>query len=108
MAISKNMLLNGITGSISKQIVLRNYRGKIVVSAYPNMDGVKFTDKQLKRQKLMAQATAESKLVMNDEQLRNAALIRLNVPRNRLFNALIKDFFAKQREKELSLSRQQA
>lgn len=108
MTISKNMLLNGITGSINKQIVLRNYRGKIVVSAYPNMDGVKFTDKQLQRQHLMAQATAESKLIMNDEQLRNAALIRLNVPRNRLFNALVRDFFAKQREEQLSLNREKS
>jgi len=50
-----------------------------------------FTSKQLAHQDKMRQVNKEIKLIMGDEQLRNSALIRLNVTRNKLHHALLKE-----------------
>jgi hypothetical protein len=38
MAIAENpLIMQGVRGGIGKQLVFRRYRGKMVVSAYPDM-----------------------------------------------------------------------
>jgi hypothetical protein len=91
MAISKNMLLKGLSGAINKQLVIREVNNKIIVSAYPDFSDRVFTKKQLAHQEKMRQVNKEVKLIMSDEQLRNSALIRLNVTRNKLHHALLKE-----------------
>jgi hypothetical protein len=91
MAISKNMLLKGVTGSINKQIVIREVNNKIVISAYPDFSNRVFTKKQLAHQEKMRQVNQEVKLIKSDEQLRNAAMLRLNVTRNKLHHALVRE-----------------
>ena len=41
----------------------------------------------------MAGASYHVRGILADDELRNAAQIRLNVMRNRLYNALIKEYF---------------
>jgi valyl-tRNA synthetase len=91
MAISKNMLRKGVTGSINKQLVIREVNNKIVISAYPDFSNRVFTKKQLAYQEKMRQVNREVKLIKSDEQLRNAAMLRLNVTRNKLHHALLKE-----------------
>jgi hypothetical protein len=95
MAISNNPLMHGVTGSINKQIVLRRYGNKTVVSAYPDMSNRKLSDRQKRMNELMKEANESAKTIMKDEEQCNAARLRLDVPRNKLYTALIKEYFAK-------------
>ena len=91
MAISKNLLMTGVTGGINKQIVFRRYRSKTVVSAYPDMSNRKLSPKQIRRTKILKKANRVIKLIKADEEQRKAAQLRLNVPSNRLHHALLKE-----------------
>ena len=94
MATSENnLLLKNLSGQLGKQIVIKQYRGKTVVSKYPDMSKRKLSDKQLQNNEIMADACYRAKGIIADEELRNAAQIRLNVTSNRLYNALIKEYF---------------
>src|SRR3954453_4733804 len=95
MAITTNPLMQGVTGTINKQIVFRRYRTKTVVSAYPNMNYRILSPKQIQRNEIMQKANIELKLIKGNEKLRNAAQLRLNVPNNRLHHALLKELLIK-------------
>ena len=91
MAISNNPLMKGVTGSINKQIVYRNYGLKTVISAYPDMSSVKRSPKQKQQNERMKKANIEVQLIMGDEQKCNAARLRLNVQRNKLHHTLMSE-----------------
>ena len=91
MAISRNLLLKGLTGSINKQLVIREVNDRTIVSAYPDFSDRVFSEKQLAHQEKMRQVNREVRLIKADVQLRDAALLRLNVTRNKLHHALIKE-----------------
>jgi hypothetical protein len=42
---------------------------------------------------IMEEANYKAKKIMADERLKSAAQVRLNVTRNKLYTALIKDYF---------------
>jgi hypothetical protein len=85
--------MEGATGAIDKQIVLRRVGNKTIISAYPDMSNRKLSAKQKQMNHLMKEANdAAKQIIANDEQ-RNAAQVRLNVSRNRLYTALIKEYF---------------
>jgi hypothetical protein len=48
---------------------------------------------QLQVNETMAEANYEARKILADEGLRNAAQVRLNVKRNKLYTALIKEYF---------------
>jgi hypothetical protein len=91
MAISKNLLLKGVSGTINKQIVIRDYGDKVVLSSYPYMDKRKLSAKQIRRTEIMRLANEELQLIKADQQLRDAAQLRLNVPSNKLHHALLRE-----------------
>ena len=94
MAKTKNILTAGWTGALDKQIVFRQRNGETIVSKYPDMSKRKLTQKQLQVNKTMKDANHYVRRVLLDERSRNEAQVRLNVPRNRLYNALIKEYYA--------------
>jgi hypothetical protein len=98
MAISNNLILEGATGAISKQIVLRRVGNKTIISAYPDMSDRKLSAKQKQMNQLMKKANHAAKEIIADEEKRNAAQVRLNVSRNRLYTALIKEYFQHARQ----------
>jgi hypothetical protein len=98
MAISENMLLQKLSGRIGNQIVVKQYGDKTVISKFPDMSKRKLSIKQKRVNQTMADANEEAKEIMADEQLKNAAQVRLNVTSNKLYTALIKDYFRKIRE----------
>jgi hypothetical protein len=100
MAISNNLLLSNVSGQIGKQLVFKQYGDKTVVSKFPDMSKRKLTAKQLHYQQVMEDANDEVRGIMADDTLRNEAQIRLNVTRNKLYHALIKEYFAKAKESE--------
>ena len=86
MARSKNnLLLKQFSGQIGGQLVIKQHGNTTVLSKMPDMSKRKFSKKQLKAQEQMAEATYAAKGIMNDDKLRNAAQLRLNVTRNRLY-----------------------
>ena len=94
MAISRNILTQGFTGTIDKLVVFRNYNGKIVVSKYPDMSGRKLSPKQKKQNKRMIEANKYAKNVCGDTKKKNEAQLRLDVPSNKLYRALVKEYFS--------------
>lgn len=93
MAISKNLLLEKLSGHLGKQLVFKQYGDKTVVSTYPDMSRRKLSPKQKRINTIMEEANYEAKRIMADEELRSEAQVRLNVTRNKLYTALIKEYF---------------
>lgn len=54
--------------------------------------------KQLANQEIMLEANAVAKGIMANEELSRAAQVRLNVTRNKLYTALVKEYFRNKRE----------
>ena len=100
MAISENLLLKNASGRIGKQLVVKNYSGKTVLSGYPHMRNRKLSEKQIQINEMLADANYAARGILADEELRNAAQIRLNVTRNKLYTALIKEYFKTNRPSE--------
>jgi hypothetical protein len=93
MAISENLLLKKLSGHIGKQLVIRQYGDQTVISKYPDMSRRVLSPKQVRITEIMAEANYRARGIIKDEALRNEALLRLNVTRNRLYNALVKEYF---------------
>ena len=91
MAISNNPLMHGVRGTIGKQVVFRIVGGKQIVSMYPNMSRIKRTSKQKKQNNRMTLVNEIVADIKADPKQRNAALLRLDVPSNKLHHALLKE-----------------
>src|SRR5689334_722238 len=93
MAISENLIFKNVSGHIGKQIVFKQYGNKTIVSKYPDMSKRKLSPKQLRVNEIMQEANYEAKAILANEELRTAAQVRLNVTRNKLYTALIREYF---------------
>lgn len=98
MAINKNMLFK-LSGQFDKQVVFKQYGDKTVVSKYPDMSRQTFNDSQKRVQTTLAAANYEAKRIMADDELSKDAQVRLNVTRNKLYTALVKEYFREHKEK---------
>jgi hypothetical protein len=95
MAISENLIMQKMSGHLGKLLVFKQYGNKTVVTKYPNMSNRKLSMKQLRINEIMAEANYNAKAVLKNEALRDAAQVRLNTTRKRLYTALVKEYFAK-------------
>ena len=100
MAISNNPFMKGIRGAIGKQLVYRIIGDKQIVSAYPERGDYKPSPAQIVQNDRMAKANIAVKMIKNDDEKRNAALLRLNVTRNKLHHALLKEELLKLRNNQ--------
>lgn len=66
MAKSKNILLNGMSGTIGKQLVIKQYSHATVVTGYPDMSGVKPSKLQKHNRGRFAEAVQYAKSVLQD------------------------------------------
>ena len=97
MAINENPLSQGLSGHVGKQLVYKKYGTVSVVSKFPDMSRRKLSPKQLTNNKIMEEANEAAKKILADEGLRKIALGRLNVAKNKLYHALIREYFDKAR-----------
>jgi hypothetical protein len=67
---SKNSLLNVLTGSLGKELVIKQYKDKVVVSKYPDMSKVKPSKAQLAGRERMKEATAYALSILRDPLLK--------------------------------------
>ena len=93
MASTKSILLSEVIGHIGREIVFKQYEGKTVISKYPDMSKRKLSKKQKQMNEMMFDANVEAKTVLADEKLRIEAQARLDVTRNKLYTALIREYF---------------
>src|SRR5512139_841326 len=100
MAISENILLKKLSGHIAKQLVIKQRGGKTIVTKYPYMSRRKLSPKQLRVNETMEEDNYYARGIILNDDLRNEAQIRLNLTRNKLYTALVKEFFAKANLKE--------
>jgi disulfide oxidoreductase YuzD len=99
MATSNNLMLKMMSGHLGKQLVIRQYGDKTVVSKYPDMSRRKLSKKQKQVNKIMAEANYYAKEIIANDKLKKEALLRLNITRNKLYTALIKEYFQEQKMK---------
>ena len=93
MATSNSLLLKNLSGQLGKQIVFKQYGDKTVVSKYPDMSKRKFSPRQKQLQNTMAEANYRTRNILADKRSKMEAQLRLNVTSNRLYTALIKEYF---------------
>lgn len=61
-------LLPGISGAVGKQFVFKQYKGKTIVTKYPDMTNIKPSERQKERQKVFKEAVAYAKAVNRDPE----------------------------------------
>lgn len=93
MSVTTNVIMVGARGMIGKQIVVKKYGDKTVLAAPPDFSKRKLSPKQERNTEFMARANEYAQGLINNEELRNAAQLRLNVQRNKLYTALIKEYY---------------
>jgi hypothetical protein len=93
MANTNSLILGNLSGQLGRELVFKQYGNKTVVSKYPNMSNRKFSSRQRQLQNTMAEANYHTRAILADDQLRMQAQLRLNVTSNRLYTALIKEYF---------------
>jgi hypothetical protein len=98
MPISTNILLKQLKGTLGKQVVIKQYGDKTVVTNYPDMSNRKLSAKQIEANEQMKMANIYAKSLMKNKEEKDAALLRLKVPENKLYRALIKEFMLKKGE----------
>lgn len=100
MTKNEAIIEKAVNGAMGKLVIIREIRGKIVVTDKPEFKERILSKKQDLVVFLMREANQYAKLIMKDESLRNAAQIQFNVTRERLYTALVSDYWKKNWEKE--------
>ena len=100
MAISENILLKMLKGHIGRQLVVRQRGDKTLLCAYPDMSNRKLSPKQLEVNKQMKLANYRAKGIIGNPEKAREAQARLNVTSNKLYTALVSEYFRELREKK--------
>lgn len=96
MAINKSIFFK-LSGQLNKELVFKQYGDKTVVSKYPDMSKRVLSPKQKRVHEIMQEANYAVREILADKELCKAAQVRLNVTRNKLYTALIKEYFKNER-----------
>ena len=70
--VKDNFLLKGLQGHIGKEIVIKQYGKKTVVSKYPDMSHIKPSKAQKAQRKRFAEAVAYAQQINNSPALKKA------------------------------------
>ena len=95
--VKKNIVIQGISGQINKQLVARTFGGKTFLSHYPDMSNVKFNDKQKAEQSLFARAVAYAHSINRDPEKKAAFKATLE-PGRKVFNAAISAYIKEEKK----------
>jgi len=91
MAINKNKnnLLNGFSGKIGKDLIIKQYNKKTIVSKYPDMSNIILTTNQKKAQSKFAKAVAFAQEIIYTPALK--AQWQLKTPQGKtVYNTALK------------------
>jgi predicted nucleotidyltransferase len=91
MIVKDNPLLMGVSGKL-KNIVVKQYQDKTVITSVPDMSRRKLSAKQKEANQRMQFAILSAKKITSDPRLKQRAIEMLNVPANKVFRAIVKQF----------------
>jgi hypothetical protein len=90
----KGSLLEGLSGTLGKEVVFKQYADKVVVSKYPDMSKVKASVLQKMQRSNMKEANAYVSFVKKDSKLK-AYYEKALKPGESVYHKAKKDFFEK-------------
>lgn len=93
MTKSEAIIEKAVAGAMGKEVIIRKIRGKIVVTDKPEFKERILSEKQEEVTEAMSTANNYAKAIMKHESLRNEAQIRLNVTKERLYTALVSEYW---------------
>jgi hypothetical protein len=91
---SNSILLHALRGAIGKQIVVKQYGNKTVITAYPDMSKVKPSKLQKQKRKQFAAAIEYARSIIHDPVKKTAYAMKLKKG-SRVYNAAIKEFLSR-------------
>ena len=89
-----SILLYQVSGQIGKQIVVKHYAQKTMITAYPDMSRVKPSKLQKTKRKDFAAAVAYARAIISDP-VRKAAYAKRIKKGERVYNFAIKEYLSK-------------
>jgi hypothetical protein len=91
MAISENIILDNVRGHIGKQIVVKKYGKKTVITKYPDMSNLKPSKLQKVKRSKFAEAVAYAQNILRTPALK-AQYAKKVKRRQTVYNYAIKEF----------------
>lgn len=88
-----NILLHGMSGHLGKQLVVKQYATKTVISKYPDMSNVKPSFKQLKEKGRFSQAVKYAQAILKNPVLKATYLDKIAVGQS-VYHYAIKEYLA--------------
>ncbi|NJK85253.1 MAG: hypothetical protein HC906_04085 [Bacteroidales bacterium] len=89
--LKRNIITSGISGSIGKQIVFKQYGDITIISAYPDMSRVKPSESQKNERKKFGSAMAYAKRILKDPSIK-AAYAEKTKGLQKIHNIAVSDF----------------
>lgn len=90
-------LIRTINWKFGADVVVKKFNGKTIITSYPDMSKRKLSPKQIEMNDMMQVASQYAKNVIANEALKKEAQVRLDVPTNRLYHALVREYFQVER-----------
>ncbi len=90
----KHAVLEGLSGTVGRELVFKQYADKVVVSKYPDMSGIRATPLQVLQRSKLKEATAYASFALRDPDLR-AKYERELKPGENVYQKAKKDYFEK-------------
>jgi DNA polymerase sigma len=91
MIVTGNPLFIGASGKL-KNLVVKQYKDKTVITAVPDMSGRKLSQKQKDANERMQFAIMSAKKITAEPRLKQRACEMLQAPPNKVFRAIVKQF----------------
>ncbi|HEY1009637.1 MAG: hypothetical protein ACO1NS_15635 [Daejeonella sp.] len=97
--VKDNVIIKGVSGQISKQVVLKTYGDKTFLTSYPDMSKVEFNDSQKAEQGRFRKAVAYAHSIIRDPE-KKAAFQAILEPGRKVFNAAISAYLKEHKNKK--------
>ena len=94
MARSKNIILHNVRGHIGKEIVVKKYGKKTVITKYPDMSGIKPSKLQKVKRSKFAEAVAYAQNILRTPALKTQYAKKVK-RRQSVYHYAIKEYMKK-------------
>ena len=91
-----SLILSGLSGQIGKTLIIKQYSYGTVVTKFPDMTGVKFSNRQKDEHNKFKEAVAFAREVLRDEKKRNTYEKKLKKGQN-VYQRVISEYLKAKR-----------
>ncbi len=91
MAIASNFITQGLSGKLGKDLVFKKYKGKTVISKFPDMENIVPSAVQKVQRSKFAEAVAYAKAI-NDDPIQKAAYLKKIPKGKKVFNFAMAEY----------------